>query len=82
MIILDNFRAHHTKLTTETAGKLNIDLLFLPTIPSTTQSNKIHLEKSERKLSPLSIKTKEQLRKLIEKTSKMLTIVKLCQKVD
>ena len=30
MIILDNFRSHHTKLTTETAKKLNIDLIFLP----------------------------------------------------
>jgi len=30
MIILDNFRSHHAKLTTETAKKLNIDLIFIP----------------------------------------------------
>nr|WP_236951110.1 transposase [Methanobacterium subterraneum] len=30
MIILDNFRSHHANLTTQTAAKLNIDLVFLP----------------------------------------------------
>ena len=30
MVILDNFRSHHSKLATETAKKLKIDLVFLP----------------------------------------------------
>ena len=31
LIILDNFRSHHPKLVAETAGLLNIMLIFLPT---------------------------------------------------
>lgn len=30
MIILDNFRSHHARLTTQTAEKLHIDLVFIP----------------------------------------------------
>ncbi len=30
MIILDYFRSHHARLTTETAKKLNIELVFIP----------------------------------------------------
>jgi len=28
LIVLDNFRSHHAQLTTETARKLNINLIF------------------------------------------------------
>ena len=67
LIILDNFRSHHAKLTTETAGKLNIDLLFLP--PYSPHLNPIEFiwKTIKRELSPLFIKTKEQLREKIEK---------------
>ena len=41
MIILDNFRSHHTNLTTQTAAKLNIDLVFPP--PYSPNLNHIEL---------------------------------------
>ena len=67
MIILDNFRSHHAKLTTETAKKLNIDLIFLP--PYSPHLNPIeYIWKSiKRELSPIFIKKLEQLKDLIEK---------------
>jgi putative transposase len=70
MIILDNFRSHHAKLTTETAEKLNIDLVFLP--PYSPHLNPIeYIWKSvKRELSPIFIKKQEQLKNLIEKNFK------------
>ena len=67
MIILDNFRSHHAKLTTETAQKLNIDLVFLP--PYSPHLNPIEYiwKTIKRELSPLFIKKQEQLQKIIEK---------------
>jgi putative transposase len=66
MIILDNFRSHHAKLTTETAEKLNIDLVFLP--PYSPHLNPIEYiwKTIKRELSPIFIKKQEQLIKLIE----------------
>ena len=66
MIILDNFRSHHSKLTTETAEKLNIDLIFLP--PYSPHPNPIEYiwKTIKRELSPLYIETQEQIRELIE----------------
>jgi putative transposase len=71
MIILDNFRSHHAKLTTETAGKLNIDLLFLP--PYSPHLNPIEFiwKTIKRELSPLFIETKEQIQEEIEKHFKI-----------
>jgi putative transposase len=80
MIILDNFRSHHAKLTTETAQKLNIDLIFLP--PYSPHLNPIeYIWKSiKREISPLFIQTQEELQKLIEihfkKRSPSLTYAK------
>jgi len=67
MIILDNFRSYHSKLATETAAKLNIDLVFLP--PYSPDLNPIEFiwKSIKRELSPLFIKTIEQMRELIEK---------------
>jgi len=67
MIILDNFRSHHAKLTTETAGKLNIDLVFLP--PYSPHLNPIEFiwKAIKREVSPIFIETKEQIREEIEK---------------
>jgi putative transposase len=67
IIILDNFRSHHPKLATETAAKLNIDLVFLP--PYSPDLNPIEFiwKSIKRELSPLFIKTIEQMRELIEK---------------
>lgn len=67
MIILDNFRSHHAKLTTETAGKLNIDLVFLP--PYSPDLNPIEFiwKTIKRELSPIFIETQEQIQNLIEK---------------
>jgi transposase len=66
MIILDNFRSHHAKLTTETAEKLNIDLIFLP--PYSPHLNPIEYiwKTIKRELSPLYIETQKQIRELIE----------------
>jgi transposase len=66
MIILDNFRSHHAKLTTETAGELNIDLVFIP--PYSPHLNPIEYiwKTIKRELSPLLIETKEQIRELIK----------------
>jgi putative transposase len=76
MIILDNFRSHHAKLTTETAGKLNIDLVFLP--PYSPDLNPIEYiwKTIKRELSPLFIKTKKQLREQIEKHFKKFSKTK------
>ena len=67
MIILDNFKSHHAKLTIETAKKLNIDLIFLP--PYSPHLNPIEYiwKTIKREISPLFIKKQEQLQKLIEK---------------
>jgi len=67
MIILDNFRSHHAKLTTETARKLNIDLVFLP--PYSPDLNPIEFiwKTIKRELSPLLIETQEQIQNIIEK---------------
>jgi len=67
LIILDNFRSHHAKITTETAIKLNIDLVFLP--PYSPDLNPIEFiwKTIKRELSPLLIETKSQLRELIRK---------------
>jgi len=67
MIILDNFRSHHSKLTTETAQKLKIDLIFLP--PYSPDLNPIEFiwKTIKRELSPIFIETQEQIQKLIEK---------------
>jgi transposase len=66
MIIFDNFRSHHAKLTTETAEKLNIDLIFLP--PYSPHLNPIEYiwKTIKRELSPLYIETQKQIRELIE----------------
>lgn len=66
MIILDNFRSHHAKLTRETAEKLNIDLVFLP--PYSPNLNPIEFiwKTIKRELSPLLIETQEQIQNLIE----------------
>ncbi len=66
MIILDNFRSHHSKLATETAKKLKIDLVFLP--PYSPDLNPIeYIWKSiKRELSPLFIETLKQMRETIE----------------
>jgi len=66
LIILDNFRSHHAKLTTETAKNLNIDLVFIP--PYSPHLNPIEYvwKTIKRELSPLFIETQEQLKKLIE----------------
>lgn len=70
MIILDNFRSHHAKLTTETAEKLNIDLVFLP--PYSPDLNPIEFiwKTIKRELSPLLIETQQQIQNLIEKNFK------------
>lgn len=67
MIILDNFRSHHAKLTTETAEKLNIDLVFLP--PYSPNLNPIEFiwKTIKRELSPIFIETQKQIQNLIEK---------------
>jgi putative transposase len=67
MIILDNFRSHHSKLATETAAKLKIDLVFLP--PYSPDLNPIEFiwKSVKREISPLFIETEEQMRELIEK---------------
>lgn len=70
MIILDNFRSHHAKLTTETAAKLNIDLLFLPSYSPHLKPIEFIWKTIKREISPLFIETQEQLRELIEKTLK------------
>lgn len=67
MIVLDNFRSHHSKLVNETSGKLNIDLVFLP--PYSPDLNPIEFiwKSIKRELSRLFIETREQMRKEIEK---------------
>ncbi len=67
MIILDNFRSHHAKLTTKTAEKLNIDLVFLP--PYSPDLNPIEFiwKSIKRELSALFIETLEQMREQIDK---------------
>ncbi len=80
LIILDNFRSHHAKLTTATAKKLNIDLIFIP--PYSPHLNPIEYiwKTIKREVSPLLIKTPKQLRELIEthlkNLSKSLTYTK------
>jgi transposase len=71
MIILDNFRSHHAKLTTETAAQLNIDLVFIP--PYSPDLNPIEYiwKTIKRELSPLFIETQEQLQNIIEKHFKI-----------
>ena len=66
MIILDNFRSHHAKLTTETAKELNIDLIFIP--PYSPHLNPIEYiwKTIKRELSPIFIETQQQIRELIE----------------
>jgi len=70
MIILDNFRSHHAKLTTETAEKLHIDLVFLP--PYSPHLNPIEFiwKTIKRELSPKLLKTKELLQDLIQENFK------------
>jgi len=65
--MLDNFRSNHAKLTTETARKLNIDLVFLP--PYSPDLNPIEFiwKTIKRELSPIFIETQEQIQNLIEK---------------
>jgi len=71
MIILDNFRSHYPKLTTETAKKLSIDLIFL--LPYSQHLNPIEYiwKTLKRILTPLYIETPKQLRELIEKQFKI-----------
>jgi putative transposase len=66
MIILDNFRSRHAKLTTETAEKLNIDLTFIS--PYSSHLNPIEniWKTIKRELSSLYIETQDQIRELIE----------------
>jgi putative transposase len=83
MIILDNFRSHHAKLTTETAEKLNIDLIFLP--PYSPDLNPIEFiwKAIKRELSPIFVETKEQLRDKIEKHFKKFSQFKnIREKLD
>jgi len=65
--VLDNFRSHHANLTIEKAKKINIDLVFLP--PYSPNLNPIEFiwKTIKRELSPLLIKTQNQLKKLIQK---------------
>lgn len=67
MIILDNFRSHHSKLATKTAKKLKIDLVFLP--PYSPDLNPIEFiwKSIKRELSTLFLETLEQMRETIEK---------------
>lgn len=76
MIIIDNFRSHHAKLATETAGKLNIDLVFLP--PYSPNLNPIEFiwKAIKRELSPLFIETREKMREIIEKHFKNILTIK------
>ena len=67
MIILDNFRSHHANLTTQTAAKLNIDLIFLPPYSPHINPIKFIWKTIKRQLSPLFIETKEQIQNIIEK---------------
>ena len=67
MIILDNFKSHHAKLTIETAKKLNIDLIFLPAYSPHLNPIEYIWKTIKREISPLFIKKQEQLQKLIEK---------------
>ena len=66
MIILTTSESHHAKLTTETAKKLNIDLIFLP--PCSPHLNPIEYiwKRIKRELSLLFIETQEQIRELVE----------------
>ena len=73
MIILDNFKSHHAKLTTETAKKLNIDLIFLPAYSPHLNPIEYIWKTIKREISPLFIKKQEQLQKLIEKHFKNST---------
>ena len=83
MIILDNFQSHHANLTTSTAAKLNIDLIFLP--PYSPHLNPIEFiwKTIKRQLSPLFTETKEQLKKYNRKTlQKILKIINIRQQMD
>ncbi len=65
IVILDNFRSHWANKTRETASKLDIILVFLP--PYSPDLNPIEFiwKSIKRELSPLLIKTLDELKKVI-----------------
>ena len=63
MIILDNFKSHHAKLTIETAKKLNIDLIFLPAYSPHLNPIEYIWKTIKREISPLFIKKQKQIQK-------------------
>jgi transposase len=67
LIVLDNFRSHHAKITIETAIKLDIDLVFLPPYSPDLNTIEFIWKTIKRELSPLFIETKTQIRELIKK---------------
>ncbi|OFV68425.1 MAG: transposase (ISH16) [Candidatus Syntrophoarchaeum caldarius] len=73
VIILDNFRSHWAKKTRRKARKLNIILIFLP--PYSPDLNPIEQiwRIIKRVLSPLFIKTLDELKKVISKSFYELT---------
>jgi tryptophan synthase alpha subunit len=83
MIILDNFRSHHAKLTTETAKKLNIDLIFLPSILTTPKPHRIHMENNKKKkYHHYSSKTRTTTKINRKTLQKQHTITNIRQKMD
>jgi len=66
VLILDNFRSHWANKTRETASKLGISLVFLP--PYSPDLNPIEFiwKSIKRELSPLLIKTLEELTGVIK----------------
>ena len=73
VIILDNFRSHWAKKTRRKARKLNIILVFLP--PYSPDLNPIEQiwRIIKRVLSPLFIKTLDELKKVVSKSFYELT---------
>jgi len=67
LIILDNSKSHHAQLTIETARKLNINLVFLPSYSPDLNPIEFIWKTVKRELSSLFIETKVQIRKLIQK---------------
>lgn len=65
VIIIDNFKSHHSKKTTAKAEELGIELLFLP--PYSPDLNPIEFiwKSIKRVISDTFIKSKEHLRNII-----------------
>ena len=73
VIILDNFKSHWARKTRRRAGKLNMILLFLP--PYSPDLNPIEQiwRAIRRELSPLFIKTLDELKEVISSSFYQLT---------